>query len=232
MSKPGLATVREYLEVVLVAALFALFAKTFVLEGFEIPSSSMEGNLLVGDRIFVNKFIYAPHHGPWARVLPYRDPDRGDVIVFKAPREPGIDFIKRVVGLPGETVQITRKKVSVNGTPQDEPFAVFRDDEVYSGDPEEPDSLRRRDTWGPEKVPRGCYFALGDNRDNSQDSRYWGFVPRNYLRGRAVLIYFSYDNRVAAGSFSGRGAEVRRRLHLAIHFFERARWDRVLRFVR
>lgn len=225
----------EYLEAILAAVLLALFVKAFVFEAFQIPSASMEENLLVGDHVLVNKFVYAPHRGPWRLVLPYRDLKRHDVFVFRFPEDPSRDFIKRVVAEGGDILEIRRKRLFLNGEPQAEPFVTFRDPRVYTEGPEiaqVPEALSKRDELGPTLVPRGSFFAMGDNRDNSQDSRYWGAVPESLVRGRAVLVYWSYDAGSVPRPFTGRGASVRQFLDTAIHFFDRTRWSRTLRIVR
>lgn len=221
---------REYAEAILVAVLLSLFFRTFVFQLYEIPSPSMEPNLLPGDHIVVNKFVYGPHRGPWAALLPHRDLARGDVFVFRFPPDPARDFIKRAIGLPGETVSISRKRVSVNGTPLEEPYAVFRDPDVVSDEPEAPTSVRRRDEGRTEVPPDGA-FAMGDNRDDSHDSRFWGPVPMSHLRGRAVLVFWS-RNTDGDAVFRGRGAGLRRALDTALHFFKRTRWERTFRLVR
>jgi len=216
---------REYAEVVFVAALLALFAKTFVFEGFEIPTPSMEDNLLVGDHIIVNKFVYAPHRGPWARFLPHKDPQPGDVFVFKSPETPERDFVKRVIGAPSDEVEIDEKELYRNGWSVEERYVTFKDPAVYPPEGPEPEALRRRDNTASFTVPAGRYFALGDNRDDSRDSRFWGLVPGELVKGQALLIYWSYDVR-AARSFPGPAAPLRRFLDTAIHFFGRTRWER------
>jgi signal peptidase I len=222
----------EYLEAILVAVLFALFVKAFVFEAFQIPSASMEDNLLVGDHVLVNKFAYAPHRGPWARLLPYRDLQRRDVFVFRYPEDPSRDFVKRVVGLPGDEVQIVRKRLLLNGRDVAEPEVIHRDPAFFANAPEVPESLRKRDELGPLVVPAGSFFAMGDNRDNSLDSRYWGAVPQSLVRGRAVLVYWSYDAGSVPRSFLGRGATLRQLIDTAIHFFHRTRWERTFQLVR
>jgi signal peptidase I len=186
------STAREYFESIVIAVILALFVRTFVVQAFKIPSGSMEDNLLIGDHLLVNKFIYggAPT-APERAVLPVREIRRGDVVVFKYPQEPDRDFIKRVIGLPGETVELRRKQVYINGQPIDEaPFHLkFRYPAPSEGAPQR-DVL---DSYGPVTVPADHYFVMGDNRDDSSDSRYWRFLPRTYVKGRAMTIYFSYD---------------------------------------
>lgn len=188
---------REYLEAFGVALLIALTVRTFVIQAFKIPSSSMEDTLLVGDHIFVNKFIYG-YHIPFTkgRVLSFRTPERGDIIVFVFPEDPSKDFIKRVIGVPGDTVEIRRKRVYVNGRPLTESYARYADG--FSVD----SFVRTRDNMPPIKVPPGKLFVMGDNRDRSYDSRFWGFVDMDAVIGKALFIYFSID-------WSGWGDRVR-----------------------
>lgn len=212
------STFREYLESVLIAALLALFIRTFVFQAFKIPTGSMEPNLLVGDHILVNKFIYgAGGDSDGLLVLPEREIRRGDVVVFRAPEEPDKDFIKRVVAIGGDRVEVRDGIVYVNDAPVDEPFAHHA-------------SSYHKD-YGPAMIPPGNVFCLGDNRDNSRDSRYWGPVPVELVKGRAVFVYWSYDAPEMHGfadTFGDRLAEIARFLP---GFFTRTRWDRTLRMI-
>ncbi|HEV3217485.1 MAG TPA: signal peptidase I [Vicinamibacterales bacterium] len=221
---------REYFESLVIAVVLALFIRTFVVQAFKIPTGSMEQNLLIGDHLLVNKFIFGPTLTPLERtVLPIKDIQRRDVIVFKYPEDPERDFIKRVIGLPGETVELRNKRVFINGQQLAEPYVYFLEDpppipqemaqsgelQSVSGDP--------RVQYGPVTVPPGHYFVMGDNRDNSQDSRYWGFLPRENIKGRALVIYWSYD----AGSDENAGT-----LPALVHMVTRTRWNRLLHQVR
>jgi len=202
--------IREYAEAFAVALLIALIVRTLLLQAFKIPSSSMENTLLVGDHIFVNKFVYG-YHVPYTkgRILQFSTPKRGDIIVFVFPEDPTKDFIKRVVGVPGDTVEVRRKSVLVNGTPLDEPYVRFADGGGMDG------LVRGRDTMVPVRVPEGKLFVMGDNRDRSYDSRFWGFVDMDAVIGKALFIYFSIDwNRGV------RWMEVWR-------YPELVRWDRI-----
>jgi signal peptidase I len=220
--------IAETAEAILVAAALALYVKAFVFQIFHVPTSSMEGTVLAGDRIVVDKVAYAPHAGPWARLLPYREARRGDVVVFRDPRDASRDLLKRVVATGGDTVEQRAKVLRVNGFVREEPLAVHRDATTYGSDA--PPALARRDSFGPVAVPAERFFAMGDNRDDSQDSRYWGTAPVAGLEGRAVCVLWSW---VPAGrSFSGRGAGLRRMLDGALHFLARTRWDRTLRVIR
>ena len=178
------SVVREYAEAIVIALLLAFFIRTFVVQAFKIPSGSMIPTLLVGDHILVNKFGYGvknPLSGAtWVAV---GDPQRHDVIVFKYPQNPSQDFIKRVVGVAGDRVEIVDKKVFVNGEAFVEPNAVNLDAEYKEA----------RDKMGPITVPPGSVFVMGDNRDNSHDSRFWGFVDLKAIRGKAFMLYWSWD---------------------------------------
>jgi signal peptidase I len=183
------SVVREYFEALAIAVVLALFVRTWVFQAFKIPTGSMEPNLLIGDHLIINKMIFAPGVTLLERaLLPRRDIQRGDIAVFKYPEDPSRDFIKRIIGLPGDQLELRRKKLYINGTLLDEPYAHFIA-------PLSPDSGRRtddlREEYGPVTVPAGQFFAMGDNRDNSQDSRFWGFLPANYVKGKALFIYFS-----------------------------------------
>ncbi len=224
---------REYYEAILVAVIFTLFVRTFVAQAFKIPTGSMEDNLLIGDHLFVNKFVYAPHWDtPLHRLLPYRDVRRGDVVVFKYPQDPARDFIKRAVGVPGDELRIVAKTLFVNGQQEVNPHLVHKDSQTYPDTPFLPASLRSRDYFGPFVVPDQFVFCMGDNRDNSYDSRFWGPVPRSYLKGRALVIYWSYEAEPNTHEWRGWGHRLKQLAGVAIHFFTRTRWQRTLALVR
>jgi len=218
---------REYYEAILVAVIFTLFARTFVAQAFKIPTGSMEDNLLIGDHLFVNKFIYAPHWStPLHRLLPYRDIRRGDVVVFKYPQDPERDFIKRAVALGGDTVEVRAKNLSVNGRREANPLLVHKDPQVLPDTPALPTSVRNRDNFGPFVVTTDFVFCMGDNRDNSYDSRFWGPVPRSYFKGRALFIYWSYEAQPNSHEWRGWRDRVRQLASVGVHFFSRTRWQR------
>src|SRR5205085_248889 len=159
------STFREYYEALLIAVIFVNFARIFVFQAFKIPTGSMEDNLKVGDHIIVNKFIYGPNgNGALSRAFPIRDVRRGDIIVFRYPLEPETDYVKRVIGMPGDTIEIRDKIVSVNGHPLAEPYVVHDDPTVYPLQPSLPEPYRSRDQFGPYTVSQDTYFAMGDNR--------------------------------------------------------------------
>src|SRR5947207_9189936 len=180
------STIREYFESIVIAVILALFIRTFVVQAFKIPTGSMENTLLIGDHLLVNKFIFGPTASRLERtLLPVKPVRREDIIVFKYPEEPDRDFIKRVIGLPGETVEVRAKKVYINGKALNEPYAHYLEPVATPSEFREVTSFDVRDRYGPVTVPPNQYFVMGDNRDNSQDSRYWGFLPREYIKGRA-----------------------------------------------
>jgi signal peptidase I len=183
------STLREYLEAAVIAVLLALFIRTFVVQAFKIPSGSMEPTLLIGDHILVNKFTYGIKV-PFLRttLVELGSPERNDVVVFIYPVDKSKDFIKRVIGLPGDEIEIRGEKILINGKPFQDPHGVYTN-QSRSG-------KREKETYhyGPERVPENHYFVMGDNRDHSYDSRYWGYVPFSALKGKAFIIYWSWPH--------------------------------------
>ena len=227
------STAREYLESIVIAVILALFIRTFVVQAFKIPTGSMENNLLIGDHLLVNKFVLGPTMWPIERaLLPIGTIRRRDVLVFKYPEEPDRDFIKRVIGLPGESLEVREKKVYINGSPLDEPYAHYLTPAADESQYHEVTSFDVRERYGPVTVPPNQYFMMGDNRDNSQDSRYWGFLPRENIKGRALLIYWSYEAGRQDYQEEGAGAALKGLVSVFTHFFTRTRWDRMLRQIR
>jgi signal peptidase I len=207
------SVLREYTESLVVAVILALFVRTWVFQAFKIPTGSMEHNLLIGDHLIVNKMVFAPTLTAFERaILPERQIRRGDIIVFKFPKDPERDFIKRVIGLPGDRVELHRKRVYVNGQALAEPYAEFLEPPSTGGAPRVDDL---REEYGPVTVPTDQYFMMGDNRDNSEDSRYWGFLPASYIKGEALFIYFSFDETLPASHLLGgiQWARMFRRVH-------------------
>ncbi|HZF08464.1 MAG TPA: signal peptidase I [Thermoanaerobaculia bacterium] len=225
---------REYLEALLIAVIFATFARTFIVQAFKIPSGSMEQNLLIGDHILVNKFVYGPTLSPLeSRLLPVRPVRRGDIVVFKFPKDPERDFIKRCVGLPGDSVEILDKRLFLNGrVVHDEGYTYHTDERVLPRSALASD-FSNRDNFGPRVVPPGHYFCMGDNRDNSNDSRFWGEVPEANLKGRAFMIYWSFDTGEGESPDGpGLSGKLRQLGQVGLKFFARTRWARTLRIVR
>ena len=179
---------RENIEAILVAVVIALFIRTFVVQAFQIPSGSMKQTLQIGDHILVNKFVYGVKI-PYLRktIIPIKDPRRGDIVVFKYPVDPNKDFIKRVIGIPGDVIEIRDKQLYVNGQKVNHEYGVYTDPRIL------PANVRPRDNYGPVTVPVQSLFVMGDNRDESFDSRFWGFVDYKALNGKAFMIYWSWD---------------------------------------
>jgi signal peptidase I len=179
----------EYAEAIVIAILVAFFIRTFVVQAFKIPSGSMKPTLLIGDHLLVNKFIYGVKI-PFVRkmLISVSEPKRGDVVVFIYPEDRSKDFIKRVIGVGGDTIEIRNKKIFLNGLPYHDVYGVYADDFVIPG------AIQPRDNYGPFKIPRGALFTMGDNRDQSYDSRFWGVVDMKDVLGKAMIIYWSWNS--------------------------------------
>ena len=194
---PKKSVAREYTEAILIALLLALLIRTFIIQAFKIPSGSMENTLLIGDHILVSKFSYGthiPNELPFLDIKLFDDivlfskvPQRGDIIVFKFPKDERRDFIKRVIGLPGDILEVRRQKIYINDK-------LYEDTHARHTEPASGSSLVPRDDFGPVLVPEGYVFVMGDNRENSQDSRYWGFLNVQKIRGKALMIYWSWNS--------------------------------------
>lgn len=201
--------------------LILVFATTSVAMPCVIPSGSMEGTLMTGDHVIVDKLAYAPHTGPASKLLPYQDIQRGDIIVFRYPKDIRQNYVKRVIGIPGDRIHMEAGAVIRNGVKLTEPYVQHLN--------VPPDNYRDNFPGNGEiLVPEGQYFALGDNRDNSEDSRYWGYVPRENIIGKPVLVYWSYD----APTEDLMDFNLRHATDLALHFFTKTRWDRTLKPIR
>lgn len=224
-------------------AILFVFLITTLLQGFVIPTVSMEDTLLRGDHLLVDKLAYGPSGVASKYLLPYRTVLRGDIIVFRWPIDIRQNYVKRVIGIPGDRIRIANKAVYLNGKPLHEPYAVHKTaytDSYRDSFPTDPNvrlpdpalqMLERDVKNGEVVVPEGAYFAMGDNRDNSSDSRYWGFVPRENIVGKPLLIWWSYDaptDQLADGNIVG----LAHLADLARHFFTKTRWSRTFRPVR
>ena len=246
------SSTRDTFESLVVTVILAVFGTTFILQAFKIPTGSMEDTLLIGDHLIVNKFIFASPTGPLASLMPYRAIRRGDIVVFKFPpsgeqKQPGEHFVKRVVGLPGDRIRISHRRVFVNGQESTEPFVRHSHlDELRPGDdfPPAPDDYLpgSPSSWtadlpnhvkdGELVVPSNRYFVMGDNRESSWDSRFWGFVPRELILGKPLIIYWSFEtprDEYVRDSFRERLAQT---VDVVIHFFTRTRWRRTFALVR
>jgi signal peptidase I len=230
-----------------VTILLLLFGTTTLVQAFVIPTGSMEDTLLIGDHLLVDKLAYAPS-GPVSRyLLPYEQPKHGDIIVFHPPHDITQTYVKRVIGVPGDRIKMVNRIVYRNGVRLNEPYVVnkFPYDPGRDNFPGEPtpfaeglqaalqrDMLDNHVVNGEVVVPPNSYFAMGDNRDNSLDSRYWGFVPRDYIIGKPLLIYWSYKASTEDLAGSSVGSLFSHFVDLGEHFFTRTRWSRTLEVIR
>jgi signal peptidase I len=228
-----------------VTVVIALFVITFIVQAFQIPSESMEDTLLIGDYLLVDKVHYG-HGGIWGEILPYEGIHRGDIIVFRYPVHPAQHFVKRVIGIPGDRVHLVNKQVYVNDVPLREPYVVYKGlgPDAYRDDfpsPEMPSSnvdarwwieMQRLVHGGELTVPANSYFVLGDNRDESLDSRYWGFVPRGNIIGRPLMIYWSVRAMRGNESAGGSDDKLSHFLYALTHVLQETRWDRTFRIVK
>lgn len=211
---------REYAEAILIAAIFLRFTNVFVVQTFYIPSGSMENTLLIGDHLFVNRFIYGPAASDLERkLLPLRPVERGDIVIFRSKTDKGMDIVKRAIGMPGDTIQVDNGELFLNGKDvADESYVIHkRKDPPYAP----------RDWFGPVTVPQDRYFFMGDNRDESLDSRFWGFLPDHLVKGRALFIYWSNGNQPPEGTNAVVGL-----LRTAAGFLTNTRWERTFRLIR
>ena len=224
-----------------VTIILLLFGTTTLVQAFVIPTGSMEDTLLIGDHLLVDKLAYAPPGPVTKHLLPYTDVKRGDIIVFRYPVDIKQTFVKRVMGVPGDHIKLVNKQVFLNGKKLDEPYVYHKTEYIDSyrdNFPSEPNAhiaepaqemLERHIVNGEVVVPPGGYFAMGDNRDSSLDSRYWGFVPRENIIGKPLIIYWSYDAPTEALASPGLGLDHLR--DLVLHFFTKTRWDRTFMLI-
>lgn len=231
--------IREYFEALLIAGIFLGFSNTFLVKTFYIPSGSMEETLLIGDHLFVNRFLFGIQDGPLGAIvpnsmLPSRDVQRGDVVIFRSPKEPATDLVKRCIGIPGDEIHIVDKKLFINGEAVDDSsFAIHGDPRTFPNRRYLTQDQRNRDNFGPFEVPEGEYFFLGDNRDFSYDSRFWGSVPRRYIKGRAVMIYWSFDGEMPDGQTrESVSTRIGRMGKTFLYFFSDTRWGRSFHLIR
>lgn len=237
-------TTLEFIASLAAVLVTGLFIITFTIQAFEIPSSSMENTLLIGDHLFVDRVRYAPKTS-WMPAVPYRDLKRGDIFVFLSPAQPGLFLVKRVIGIPGDRIHLRDGVVYLNGVAQNEPYVIhsmenyvpYRDEFPSVPPPEGTITQEWHLTMGNHiqngdlVVPPGSYFGMGDNRDVSYDSRYWGFVPRENVIGRPLVVYWSFEtprDQVEKTSLGDRAAFLG---HVVIHFFDQTRWRRMFKVV-
>jgi signal peptidase I len=245
------STIREYFESLVITVILALFGTTFIVQAFKIPTPSMEDNLLVGDHLLVNKFVFGSQGSLADALLPFKNINRGDVIVFKYPKDLSKHYVKRAIGLPGDHLKVVDKQVFINGKPLDETYKIHKSPAGAYSDPfrdffpPKPHASRlfrsaEEDPYWYEQfeksdeiiVPPGHYFAMGDNRDNSSDSRYWGFVPREFIVGRALIIYWSYETDSDEYTQTAVEDRIKQFTDLGVNFFRKTRWARTLSIIR
>jgi signal peptidase I len=241
-------TMPEFVASIASVLVIGLFIITFCMQAFEIPTSSMVSTLLIGDHVFVDRVRLAPKSSFADKIIPYRDPKRGDIVVFVSPSEPGLFVVKRVIGVPGDRIHLLGATVYLNGQPQNEPYAIHTEPALRTpyreNFPNVPPS--RDDQLAPDwqltmadhiqgediVVPPNSYFGMGDNRDVSYDSRYWGFIPRENVVGRPMFIYWSFQTPGDQYTKTGVGDRVGFFFHIVTHFFNETRWSRMLHMVR
>ena len=253
--------VREYFESIVIMAIIALFVTTFVIQAFKIPTGSMESNLLVGDHLLVNKYVYGLP-GIFSKLLPYKGPKRGDVVVFKYPEDPKVAYVKRLIGMPGDKIEVKGRTVYINDRPLDESYtqyilpgsindhygpeyipkkgdkievmdySVKVNDEILNEEVVQSYPYRNEPYDEPFYVPQDQYFMMGDNRDNSMDSRIWGSVPRDYFLGKSLVIYWSFITEKDAYQHTGFFERLKQFGDVAINFITKTRWKRTLKIIR
>ena len=250
------STFREYFESFVVTIILALFGTTFIVQAFKIPTPSMEDNLLVGDHLLVNKFVYGKPDEWLKPGLPFQQVKHGDIIVFRYPEDPTKHYVKRAVGLPGDRIRIVNQKLYRNGKLVKEPYAFYKrpgrkDLEIRDNFPlfkaqvsRFADYVQKRDIFLSYRyfkefiegdaivVPPQSYFAMGDNRDNSADSRYWGFVPRKNIVGRVFVIYWSFETAPNEHLYNSVVDRIQQFVDVIINFFQKTRWSRTFKLVR
>ncbi|MGH9425334.1 MAG: signal peptidase I [Terriglobia bacterium] len=224
---------REWLESLVFSLIFVFFFTNFIAQATQVPTESMKPTILVGDHFFLDKFAFPANYPQFMnKVLPTREIRRGDIVAFKSPGDPKVPFIKRVVGLPGETLEIRDKAVYINGKELEESYKHFIDPNIYERGSGIPSDYIARDNFGPKVIPPSSYFMMGDNRDNSNDSRFWGVVDGKMVIGKPLFIYWSYD----APPYDPRSKTLLEHaqgyLSVALNFFSKTRWGRTGKVLR
>jgi signal peptidase I len=219
---------REWIESLVFTVIFVLVFTSYIAQATQVPTESMKPTILVGDHFFLDKLAFPANYPEAIRsFLPRRSIERGDIVAFKSPTDGNIPFVKRIVGLPGDTVELRNKELYIDDQLMDEPYKIHVDSTTYSADSWTPEELKIRDNYGPVTVPPDSYFVMGDNRDNSNDSRYWGFINRDEIIGRPLFVYWSYESDpYIAGEKTWR-EWIEGYILIGMHFFDRTRWFRM-----
>ena len=224
---------REWIESLAFTIIFVLVFTTYIAQATQVPTESMKPTILVGDHFFLDKIAFPANYPVFIRhYLPHRAIMHGDIVAFKSPTDGNIPFVKRVIGISGDTVEVRNKSVFVNGIQLDEPYKIHVDSTVYGTDPWTPEDLKIRDNYGPVKVPANSYLVMGDNRDNSNDSRYWGFVTWDEIIGKPLFVYWSYESDPYVPGDKSFREWFNGYLAITIHFFDKTRWFRIGTIVR
>jgi signal peptidase I len=219
---------REWVESLAFTIIFVLVFTSYIAQATQVPTESMKPTILVGDHFFLDKLAFPANYPESIRsFLPRRSVERGDIVAFKSPTDGNIPFVKRVIGLPGDTVEVRNKDLYINGTVMDEPYKIHVDSTTYSSDSWTPEELKIRDNYGPVTVPPDSYFVMGDNRDNSNDSRYWGFVSWDEIIGMPLFVYWSYESDPYIPGDKTWREWIEGYVLIGMHFFDRTRWFRM-----
>ena len=224
----GKSQLREWIESLAFTIIFVLIFTSFVAQATQVPTESMKPTIMVGDHFFLDKLAFVANYPEVLRpYLPRRSLDRGDIVAFRSPTQGDIPFVKRLIAVPSDIVEIRDKNVFVNAEQLDEPYKIHVDSSVYRKDPWTPSELQARDNYGPVTLPENSYFVMGDNRDNSNDSRYWGFIRSEDIIGKPLFIYWSYQSDPYVPGRRSWRQRIAGYFSIAAHFFDRTRWFRM-----
>ena len=225
---PGKSKIREWIESLAFTVLFILIFTQFIAQATQVPTESMKPTIMVGDHFFLDKLAFPANYPELVRpFLPERSLERGDIIAFRAPSQGDIPFVKRLIGTPGDVIEIRNKRLRINGTEIEEPYKIHVDGKVYADQPWTPHDYVIRDHYGPVTLPENAYFVMGDNRDNSNDGRYWGFISREDIIGKPMFVYWSYAGEAYVPGRRTIGDRVASYASIVSHFFTRTRWFRI-----
>lgn len=220
--------VREWVESIAFTVIFVLIFTSYIAQATQVPTESMKPTILVGDHFFLDKVAFPANYPEALRAyLPRRSVERGDIVAFKSPTEGSIPFVKRVIAVGGDTVELKNKSVYVNGEKLDEQYKIHVDQTTYYEDPWTPEELKIRDNYGPITVPENSYFVMGDNRDNSNDSRYWGCITSNDIIGKPLFVYWSYESDPYLPGEKSVSEWIKGYATIAANFFNKTRWFRI-----
>lgn len=221
-------SLREWIESLAFTVLFVLVFTSYIAQATQVPTESMKPTIMVGDHFFLDKLGFRANYPEFIRrFLPPRQIDRGDIVAFRSPTDQSIPFVKRVIGAPGDKLEIRNKSVYINDRKIDEPYKIHVDSSIYSEEGWTPEDLRIRDSYGPVTLPPDSYFVMGDNRDNSNDSRFWGTITRDHVIGKPLFVYWSYEADPYVPGEKTIAEYIETYSSIAINFFSRTRWFRI-----